>query len=221
MKIDWPALWYDACYTLCATVCQLAFSLRTQGARYVPRTGPVLLIANHQSFIDPVLVGLAARRHLTLLGRKTLFRHPVLTALMKSLNAVPVDQEGFAREGLQTLITLLRAGKAVGIFPEGERTRTGQLQELRPGVHLLIKKAPCPIVPVGIAGAFESWPRWRTLPTLAPSFWPAGKACMAVAIGKPLDGNELAHAPREVVLGRLFATLQEVQTQAEKLRRKP
>lgn len=221
MKIDWPSLWYDACFTLCAMACQLGFSLRTRGERNVPRTGPVLLIANHQSFIDPVLVGLAARRRLTLLGRKTLFRHRALAVLMRSLKAVAVDQEGFAREGLQTLITLLRAGKAVGIFPEGERTRTGRMQELKPGVHLLIKKAPCPIVPVGIAGAFESWPRWQKFPILAPSFWPAGKACMAVVIGKPLAGDQLAQEPRDVVLDRLFAALQEVQTQAEKLRRKP
>ncbi len=214
----WHNLWYDACYCLTAATCQLAFGLRAEGMRHVPKAGPALLIANHQSFIDPVLIGIAAHRRLHYLARKTLFKHPLLARLLTSFNSVPVDQEGFAREGLVTLIRLLGEGRAVLLFPEGERSWKGNVQELRPGVHLLIKKTKAPIVPVGVAGAYESWPRTRTLPVLSPVFWPAGKARMAVSIGKPLDGAALAEKPREEVLRLLHATLLERRARAEHLR---
>jgi 1-acyl-sn-glycerol-3-phosphate acyltransferase len=188
---------------------------------HVPRQGPALLIANHQSYIDPILIGLAARRRLNFLARKTLFHKGFYTWLMTSMGTIPVDQEGFAREGLQTLIQLLKTDHAAAIFPEGERTHTGRMQELRPGVHLLIKKAPAPIVPIGIAGAYESWPRTRSLPILAPLFCPANQACMAVSVGRPLDGQLLAEKSRAEVLQTLFDALQTVQQRAEKLRRKP
>jgi 1-acyl-sn-glycerol-3-phosphate acyltransferase len=185
---------------------------------HVPKTGPALVIANHQSFIDPVLIGVAAHRRLCYLARKTLFKHRILAQLMTSFNAFPVDQEGFAREGLVTLIRLLHDGQAVLLFPEGERSWKGNVQELRPGVHLLIKKTKAPIVPVGVAGAYESWPRTRMLPILSPVFWPAGKGRMAVSIGKPLDGAALAERPRAEVLQLLHANLLERKARAEHLR---
>ena len=205
--LDWWSLWYDACYCLNAATCHIAFGLRVEGMHHVPKTGPALLIANHQSFIDPVLIGVAAHRRLSYLARKTLFKHRLLARLLTSFNVVPVDQEGFAREGLVTVIKLLHQGRAVLLFPEGERSWKGNVQELRPGVHLLIKKTKAPIVPVGVAGAYESWPRTRALPTLSPVFWPAGKGRMAVSIGKPLDGAALAEMPREEVLQRLHQHL--------------
>lgn len=215
---DWQPLWHDACYCLTGATCQLAFGLRTEGMHHVPKTGPALLIANHQSFVDPLLVGLAAHRRLVYLARKTLFKRRFLAGLLTSLNVIPVDQEGFAREGLVTLIKLLHAGNAVLIFPEGERSWKGNVQELRPGVHLLIKKTKAPIVPVGVAGAYESWPRTRTLPILSPVFWPGGKGRMAVSIGKPLDGAALAEMPRGEVLELLHKNLLERRARAEHLR---
>jgi 1-acyl-sn-glycerol-3-phosphate acyltransferase len=221
LSLDWNALWYKSCYHLCGAALSLGCSFRTEGMHHVPATGPVLLIANHQSVIDPVLVGLAVRRPMISLARKTLFRHRLLALVMSSFHAVPVDQEGFAREGLQTLIDLLRAERVVLLFPEGERTFTGEMQPLRPGVHLVVKKAPAPIVPVGIAGAFDAWPRSQPLPFLSPLFWPAGKASMAVSLGKPIDGRRVAQLPRAEVLDQLFRALKEQQARAERLRRRP
>src|SRR4051812_43478804 len=85
--------WYEFCKGLAYSAFALGFSLRTEGGRNIPRKGPALLIANHQSFLDPALVGVASPRHLRYLARKTLFRHPAFTWLIRSLHAVPVDQE--------------------------------------------------------------------------------------------------------------------------------
>jgi 1-acyl-sn-glycerol-3-phosphate acyltransferase len=203
------------------TVFTLGFSLRTAGRGNVPRTGPALLVANHQSFLDPILVGLVSRRHLCYLARKSLFRRRFFRFLIESLNAVPIDQEGIGKEGIRTILEQLRKGRAVVVFPEGERTRTGEMALPRPGIHLLIKRTQAPIIPVGIAGAFHAMPRWRHYPVPAPLFLPASRACLAVVAGNPLDGRRYAALPREQALAELSVEIRKVADWAERLRRKP
>jgi 1-acyl-sn-glycerol-3-phosphate acyltransferase len=215
----WKKPWYDGWFAVMATVMTAAFSLRTEGSTHMPATGPVLLLANHQSFIDPILVGLAARRHLRYLARKTLFRNPAFTWFIKSLNAVPVNQEGFARDGLQAIIDLLNHGQAVTVFPEGERTLTGRMNPFRPGIHLVLKRVECQIVPVGIAGAYEAWPRWRAYPLPAPLFLPPCPRTIAVTIGKPIPSSIYKGHDRALMLADLEKHVHEVQARAERLRR--
>jgi 1-acyl-sn-glycerol-3-phosphate acyltransferase len=213
-------LWWRTVYFGTAAGFTLGFSLRIEGRHHVPRAGPALLIANHQSFLDPVLVGLAAPRPLCYLARKTLFRQRAFAGLIRSLNAVPIDQEGLGKEGLLTILEQLRAGKAVLVFPEGERTHDGAMHELRPGIQLLIKRARAPIVPVAIAGAYEAWPRWQPLPLPAPLFLPPGKGSLAVVARPALDASRLAVLPREQLLSELLLELKHAHERAEQLRRK-
>lgn len=214
-------LFYEATYWLSAMSMTLGFSLRTNGMHHVPMRGPVLFIANHQSYLDPVLIGLAVRRHLSYLARETLFGHPAFAWLIRMLNAVPIDQQGLGIEGLRAVLRLLHAGKAVIIFPEGGRTHDGKMQPLQPGVQLLIKRARTPIVPVGIAGAYDAWPSSRPLPVPAPLFLPAGKGTIAVSVGRPLDSPHYAELSRQQLLDELFDEMHRVHECAERLRRKP
>jgi 1-acyl-sn-glycerol-3-phosphate acyltransferase len=215
------ALVYDGTFWGTMAAMSLGFSLRTEGMRHVPRTGPALLIANHQSFFDPVLIGLAARRHLSYLARKTLFRHRFLAWYMRMCNGFPIDQEGIGIEGLRVATTLLRDGRAVAVFPEGERSADGVMHPLRPGIHLLLKRAPSPVLTVGIAGAYDAWSRWRRFPTPAPLFLPAARGAIAVSVGRPLEPGPLLQLPRERLLEVLFRELQQTHDRAERLRRKP
>jgi 1-acyl-sn-glycerol-3-phosphate acyltransferase len=212
--------WYDLTYLATMTGLSWAFSLRTEGWRNVPATGPALLLANHQSFLDPPTIGVAARRRVNFLARKTLFNNPVFGRLISSLRATPIDQEGFARDGLKTILEQLKKGEAVLVFPEGERTPHGEMLPLKPGITLLLKRVETPIVPIGIAGAYDAFPRWRPYPVPSPLFWPANKGAVAVSIGKPLDSKVYAGMEREQALAALFTELQKQQQQAEKLRRK-
>jgi 1-acyl-sn-glycerol-3-phosphate acyltransferase len=219
---DWLSrFWYESnrCWVMAAI--SLGFSLRFEGGRNIPRTGPALLVANHQSFLDPLAIGIATPRQLCYLARKTLFNQPQFGGYLRSVGCVPVDQEGFAREGLKTTLHLLKEGKVVLVFPEGERTPTGKMLPLKPGVHLLIKKSGAPVVPVGIAGAFDAYPRMNLLPRLSPPFLPATKAAVAVSVGQALDPQHYAHWPRELVLEDLFYKIHEQEKRAESLRRKP
>jgi 1-acyl-sn-glycerol-3-phosphate acyltransferase len=222
MEEGWLSkIWYESIYWLSATTMTFGFSLRTQGHRHVPRRGPALLISNHQSYLDPLLVGLAVRRHPVFLARQSLFRHRPLAWLMRSLHAAPVNQYGFAREGLQTILEQLRAGRVVGIFPEGHRTRNGPMIPFRPGIHLLLKRLEIPIVPIGIAGAFDAWPHAQSYPLPAPLFLPARKGTIAVSVGPPMDSRCFTGQPREKVLADLFVEVQKQKEQAQRLRRKP
>jgi 1-acyl-sn-glycerol-3-phosphate acyltransferase len=216
----WKKPWYDSWFAIMATLFTTAFSLRTEGSSNVPASGPVLLIANHQSFIDPILIGLAARRHLRYLARKTLFQNPAFTWFIESLNALPVNQEGFARDGLMAIVNLLKHGQAVAVFPEGERTLHGRMNPFRPGVHLVLRRAECQIVPVGIAGAYAAWPRWRSYPIPAPLFLPPWEGTVAVTIGKPIDSNIYKGLERKEVIEDLEKRIHVVQARAERLRRR-
>jgi 1-acyl-sn-glycerol-3-phosphate acyltransferase len=209
---------YETTYYAAAAGMTLGWSLRTEGRQHIPATGPALLIANHQSFFDPLLVGLGTRRHLCFLARKTLFERPAFSWLIRMLNAVPIDQEGVGKEGIKTILGQLQKGQSVVVFPEGSRTSDGRLQPLRPGIHLILKRTQSPIVPVGIAGAFDALPHWRSVPRLAPLFWPGCRATIAVSIGKPIPSQPIAAMPREQALVELFGVLETVWRRAEKLR---
>jgi 1-acyl-sn-glycerol-3-phosphate acyltransferase len=220
----WPPwlshLWYRANYTVQMAGMTLAFSFRFEGGRHVPPTGPVLLLANHQSYLDPTIVGLAARRDIYYLARKSLFEKPLLEWYVRSMNGVPVDHHGVAKEGLKATIDLLQAGQAVVVYPEGERTHTGEIQPLKPGVHLVLKRTPVPVVPIGIAGAYDAFPRTRKVPVPSPFFLPATRGAVAVSVGPPLDPRRLLELPREEFLRVLFHAIRTAQLRAERLRRK-
>ena len=198
----------------------LGFSYRFEGGRHIPATGPALLIANHESFLDPVAIGLTTRRRLHYLARKTLFKG-MFGSFLRRVNSVPVDQDGVAKEGLKTIIRLLGEGKAVLVFPEGERTWDGEMQELKPGIQLIIRRTLAPIVPVGIAGAFDAYPRTIKMPRFAPLFMPASRGTFAASVGAPLDAKRYVEMPREQMLKELQAAIQTMKDRAEKLRRKP
>jgi 1-acyl-sn-glycerol-3-phosphate acyltransferase len=215
-------LWWLGNYWLTYWLYLLGWSYRCEGSRHVPAAGPALLLANHQSFLDPHAVGLAApHREVCFLARKTLFKNPLVAWYMTSLNVVPVDHHGVAKEGLKTVIGLLEAGKPLLMFPEGERTHTGAMQPLRPGVHLILKRAPVPVVPVGVAGAFDAFPRRRKWPVFSPPFLPTTGADIAVSVGRPLDGRELVKLPREPFLRTLSEAIAAAKARAERLRRRP
>jgi 1-acyl-sn-glycerol-3-phosphate acyltransferase len=199
----------------------LAFSLRVQGRRHIPRKGPALLIANHESFFDPVLVAMASPRPLCYLARKTLFKNRAFGWFIRSLRAVPIDQEGLGKDGLKDILGQLQAGRAVLVFPEGHRTRDGKMRPLMPGVQLLIKRVQAPIVPIGIAGAYAAWPHGQKLPYLAPIFLPPGLGTIGVAVGRPLAADRYAEMPREQLLTELYGELQKMRARADEIRLKP
>jgi 1-acyl-sn-glycerol-3-phosphate acyltransferase len=208
-------------YFFTAIIFYLFCSLRHRGARYMPRSGPVILVANHQSFWDPMIVGLVAARPLSYIARKSLFKNQFFAWLMTQLGGRPIDQDGSATAGIKTAIQLLKEGHAVVIFPEGNRTEDGAIQEMKPGLSLVLKKAPAPVVPVGIAGAFEGWPRFQKYPRLAPIFLPPEPGCLGVVYGPPIPPERLLAMDQQEMMAFFKVELTKLWLEAEQLRRKP
>jgi 1-acyl-sn-glycerol-3-phosphate acyltransferase len=211
--------WYDVVFWSSFLGFTFGHSLRVIGRRNMPEDGPVLLMSNHQSFFDPLLLGLASRRYLSFLARDTLFRNQYLKALIESLDAIPIDNKGLGKDGLQACLNVLNRGKAVLVFPEGERTHDGEMEPFKPGISLLIKRLQCPIVPAAIVGAYDAWPRRARLPSFSPLFLAAGKASIAISIGKPIDSAALAGMKREEMLQTLFTAVKTEFDKAKRLKR--
>ena len=212
-------LWYDVVYWSSFTFFGFGFSFRHSGWANIPKRGPLLLLSNHQSMFDPVMVGLSSRRYLSYLARKNLFEQPLVGPLIRSLNAIPIDRN-MGKDGIQAVLDALGHGQAVLVFPEGERTHDGTVQPLKAGVSLLIKRVKCPIVPVGIAGAFAAWSRFMKWPRPSPLFLPPGPSTIAISIGTPIDPARYEAMKREAMMADLHAALVAQQADAERLRRK-
>jgi 1-acyl-sn-glycerol-3-phosphate acyltransferase len=174
---------------------------QVEGAHHVPVSGPVILAANHASFIDPPLVGAALPRAISYLARENLFRFPIFGSVLRAWDVVPVDRDGGSPAGLKAILERLEAGRAVVLFPEGTRSPDGQLQPARSGIGLLVIKSPAPVVPIRIRGTFEAYSRGMYFPRPRP---------VSIQFGSPLDFDALRAEAKTCAKPRLKEIYREV-----------
>ena len=151
--------WYRFGYRTSQILGKLLFSFKVVHRERIIEKGGCILAMNHESYLDPPLAGIACRRQIYYLARKTLLQWPVLGPIFPKLNVIPVDQDRADMSALKSVIRLVRAGHCTVIFPEGSRTLDGQLQPAQPGLGLIIAKTFAPVVPMRIFGAHEAFPR--------------------------------------------------------------
>ncbi len=142
--------------------------LKVFGIEHVPPTGGVLLVANHQSYLDPVCLGAQLKRPLSFLAKAQLFESHGFSWLIRELGAFPLHQGTGDLGAIRETIRRLQEGHALTVFPEGSRTLDGQMLPLQPGIVLLVRKSQVPIVPVAIHGAFKAWPSGSVMFRPAP-----------------------------------------------------
>ena len=140
------------------------FHWRVYNPERVPREGAAILASNHASFLDPPLAGCGLRRDINYLARESLFRLPVVSAILRSWNSVPVDRDGGGGAGLKAILDRLRAGGAIILLPEGTRTRDGLLQRARAGIGLVVIRSTAPVIPVRVFGTHEAFGRGAWFP---------------------------------------------------------
>ena len=137
------------------------FDLKVFGIRNVPRTGGVLIVSNHQSLLDPLVLGARLPRPMSYMAKSELFRNRAFAWLIRSLGAFPVRQGAGDIRAIKETVQRLQEGRILNIFPEGSRTETGQIGPMEPGAALVVRKAGVPIVPAAIDGSYEAWPKGR------------------------------------------------------------
>jgi 1-acyl-sn-glycerol-3-phosphate acyltransferase len=205
-------LGYDAFRVLARAVGVWLYGLRVSGRENWPATGGGLVCANHQSMFDPPLVGLTCSRRMNYLARDTLFRIPVLAPLIRFLDAIPIDREGVGLSGLKETLRRLKAGELVLIFPEGTRTHDGEVAPLKPGFISVARRSRVPLVPVGLDGAFQAWPRTSPFPR-------SGR--IAVVIGEPIATAQIAELSDDDLLAELEQRILTSHSLARQLRAEP
>lgn len=139
--------------------CNTMGHLEARGVQHIPRTGGVLLVANHVSFLDPVIIGSAANREIHYMARSNAFDIPGLGKLIAAYNAYPVSRGAADLKALRNTISLLKNGNAVLIFPEGTRSVDGTLGQARDGACFIAHRAGVPTIPVFHRGAERMLPR--------------------------------------------------------------
>lgn len=175
----------------------LAYHLVYHGARLFTETfatvdaegwdevpnGPCLFAANHQSMIDPPLIGGLIPREIAFVARKTLFENPVFGGVIRACRAIPLDRGEADISAIRRTLAVLAEGRALLIFPEGTRSLDGELQAAKSGAGLLALKSGVPVVPIRIRGARDVLPRGAK--------WPRGGAHIRVRFGRAIPAAEL------------------------------
>jgi 1-acyl-sn-glycerol-3-phosphate acyltransferase len=167
------------------------FRLRCTGRENEPTSGGALVLSNHQSMFDPPVIGATLERRLNYMARETLFKFAPFRLLIESVDAIPIDREGLGLSGLKETLRRLKRGEMVLIFPEGTRSYDGEVAPLKPGFSALARRAKVPLLPIGIDGAYQAWPRDQAFP---------GLSTIHIHIGEPIPAEEAATADeRELV----------------------
>ncbi|MBW3553812.1 MAG: 1-acyl-sn-glycerol-3-phosphate acyltransferase [Gemmatimonadetes bacterium] len=138
----------------------LVGKVEVEGLENVPEDGPFFLVANHQSYLDPMIIQTVVRREIYTMAKSTQFSDRLTGGILRRLKSFPVRRFETDPQAVRIALRRLREGYGVGIYIEGERSWDGRLQPPRLGALRLILKAGVPVVPCGVSGAYDVWPRW-------------------------------------------------------------
>lgn len=186
---------------------------QARGLENLPKVGGGLVLVNHQSFLDPTLVGLPLQRPVSYLARDSLFRVPVIGWVLRNTYVMAINREAASTASIRTALRRMNDGFLVGLFPEGTRSHDGRVGQFKPGFISLIRRAKVPVYPVGIAGAYEAMPRGGF------RLWPQR---VRVVYGRPLCAEEVtrlcAKGHEDELVAYVHAAVEACQLEAQRWR---
>jgi len=134
--------------------------VRQEGLDKIPEEGPCILVCNHVSYVDAVVIAACVRRPIRFVMDHRIFRAPLLSFIFRAMRTIPIassrEDPSVKERALEEVATALREGEIVGIFPEGRLTRTGELNPFRPGILKILRTTPVPVVPMALQGLWGS-----------------------------------------------------------------
>ncbi len=140
------------------------FRLTVIGREHIPSEGACLVIANHASFLDPLLLCTIFKRPIHYITYAFFYFHPLIHWFCRHVYCIPIKKEGYDVSAFKQALRLLKQGECVGIFPEGIRSETGTIGKGQPGSALLALKSSAQVLPIGIHGAYEALPKGSWFP---------------------------------------------------------
>lgn len=155
---------YNLIRYLIGSIFLVFFRWKIIGAHHLPKHGGIIVASNHISNFDPLIIGTAIPRRIHFMAKEELFRNPILSAVIQWLGAFPVKRGAADRTAIRTAMALLDGGKVVGLFPEGTRSRTGELGKAEPGLAMIAARTGSVIVPAAIIGANRVFCKGSLLP---------------------------------------------------------
>jgi len=198
------ALWWDCAEMFCEIVLRMLYVVRVQGCERVPKSGAVIFLSNHQSYLDPVVNGIATKdRQAGYLARSSLFKFDIFGKIIASVGAIPLKEQS-DMAAIRAAIHELQAGRCITIYPEGGRSEDGEVAAFQRGIALIIRRARVPVVPMAVEGPFRVWPHTQKLPR------PFGR--LLVAVGDSIPAATLL-ADADDGMARLHKAVCELQRQ--------
>lgn len=149
---------------VCLGIAKVAFRLQIEGQEHIPRTGPGIVAANHVSYIDPIIIGIAVRRPVRFMAKKELFSFPLFGWLIRQLGAFPVNRDRTNLQAFKLATSFLTAGEIVAIFPEGTRGDGVTLRPAKPGIGLIAARTGAPVIPAFHRGTGKVFPKGAWFP---------------------------------------------------------
>ena len=169
---------------------RFTYRLRTEGLENIPASGPAVVVCNHVSFADAVVIMAACRRPVRFVMDQSIYVLPVLKSLLAAARVIPIapahKNPRLTREALDEVARALRSGEIVAIFPEGRLTDTGEPGPFRPGVRRILERTPVPVVPMAVRGLWGSFFSRRYGTPMTRPFRRGMFATIGLAAGAPI-----------------------------------
>jgi len=163
---------------------KLFFRWKVYGLENIPSQGGFLLAVNHASYFDPVIVGSASSRLIYYLARRSLMKNKFIESILKSVNTIPVARGEYDSQALKEVVDLVKKGSGVLVFPEGTRSKTGNLQKIKNGLGFLAMQSQADILPCYLDGTWHILPKGKKMISLHK---------VTVSFGKVIPYTEFSH----------------------------
>ncbi len=210
VKMWYPSntsLLFTVVRALARPVIERLYSVEIRGLENIPETGSALLMSNHTSFMDSIILGTFPRRHIWFMAKNSEYRNPLMTWALIRARSFPVRRYTVDVAAMRNAIRIVQQGHILGIYPEGERCWDNSLLPLRFGAMRLALALGRPIIPVGISGAYELMPRWESSLEKSPVRIRIGEPFLLDHVPGPRQTKDHVFQAREKVRESISALL--------------